>query len=394
MRKKSIFFIFLLWTWLACWGLVLGQENKPPLTKQEILRLLKPAPGTRYGQGDLAGEIAQRGIAFPVDEETLVELRKAGARSFLIEAIQQAAQSAARPQSQPQPAAESPVPAAHPRLQRQPANEAANEAATPATTETAAGAPAPTEEELRLARNAALTRLPLLEQAREHAAEFVDELPNFIATQFVTRYVRTPEGKEWQVQDKLEVELTYRVKDGEKFKLVRYNDKPTQMSYEGLNGATSTGEFGSMLAALFSPQSQAEFKEVRRETFRGRQTAVFDFRVKKAFSSNQITDKTSGRTITAAYSGSVWIEVETGRTLRIEQSSEDIQRGFPITMAESAVEYDWVMIGGQRYLLPVYAEMIMGSDPGRYYSRNVIELRNYHMFETDVKILPDKGSQH
>src|SRR5262249_46374206 len=371
---KIVFTIFLLGTWLAFWGNAPGQENKAPFTKQEILRLLKPTPGSRYEQGDLAGEIAIRGIAFPVDEKTLDELRKAGARSFLLEAIKQSSENAHRPQPQQQPAAEASGNDTRPTLQQQ------------STTE----APAPTEADQRAARNAALAGMPLLEQARYHAAEFLDELPNFIVTQFVTRSVRTPELKEWRLEDKLEVELTYRMKNGEHFKLVRYNDKPTQKSYDELKGATSTGEFGSMLGALFAPQSQAEFKEVRRETFRGRQTVVFDFKVKKAFSSNQITDKTSGRTITTAYAGSVWIETETGRALRIEQSAEDIQRGFPITMAESAVEYDWVTIDGQRYLLPVYAEVILGSDPERYYSRNVIELRNYHMFETDLKILPEK----
>jgi hypothetical protein len=54
----------------------LARKPRKPFTKQEILRLLKPTPGTRYEQGDLAGEIAQRGIAFPADEKTLDELRK------------------------------------------------------------------------------------------------------------------------------------------------------------------------------------------------------------------------------------------------------------------------------------------------------------------------------
>ena len=162
------------------------------------------------------------------------------------------------------------------------------------------------------------------------------------------------------------------------------------MTYQQLKGATSTGEFGSILGMLFSPESQAEFKEVRRETFHGHQTVIYDFRVKKAFSHNTITDVNSGRTVTTAYSGSVWIDTESGRALRIEQSAEDIQPGFPITLAENAVEYDWIAIDGQRYLLPVYAELIIGSDADRYYSRNVIEMRNYHMFDTDMKILPEK----
>jgi len=381
MRKRIVFATFLLSTCCVFWGNGFGQEARKPFTKQEILRLLKPTPGTRYEQGDLAGEIAQRGIAFPVDERTLDEFRKAGARSFVIDAIQKAAQNAAQkqtqeqPQSQNRPAAEAPTSDALPHLQRQSSPD------NPMTT---------TEEAPRDAPKIDVAKLPLLDQARYHAAEFMDDLPNFVVTQIVTRSVRTPEKKDWQQQDKLEIELSYRTKTGEQFKLVRYNDKPTQMTYDQLKGATSTGEFGSILGALFSSRSQAEIKEVRREIFHGHQTVIYDFRVKKAFSSNTITDKTSGRTVTTAYSGSVWIDTESGRALRIEQSSEDIQRGFPITLAESAVEYDWITIDGQRYLLPVYAEIILGSEPERYYSRNVIELRNYHMFDTDLKILPEK----
>ncbi len=381
MKKKIVFAALMFCVLYPSGANVLGQENKPPFTKEEILRLLKPVPGIRYEQGDLAGEISQRGIAFPINEKTLGELRKAGARSFLIEAIQRVAQNPIKksttPQLQQQPVNETPVDAARPQLQQRPAAEA----------------PAPKEEDQRAARAAALARLPLLEQARYHAGEYLEELPNFVVTQFVTRSVRTPEHKDWQEQDKLEVELTYRVKNGEQFKLLRHNGKPTQMGYESLGGATSTGEFGSMLAALFAPHSQTEFKEVKREAFHGRQAVVFDFRVKKAFSSNQITDKSTGRKVTVGYQGSVWIETETARVLRIEQSADDIQPGFPVTLAESAVEYDWVKIAGERYLLPVYAEVIMGRDSDRYYSRNVIGLRNYHMFETDVKILPEKDPQ-
>jgi hypothetical protein len=112
--------------------------------------------------------------------------------------------------------------------------------------------------------------------------------------------------------------------------------------------------------------------------------------VQKEFSSNTITDVNSGSTVTTAYLGSVWIDTESGRVLRIKQSAEDIPPGFSITLAERAVEYDWITIDGQRYLLPVYADVILGNDLKRYYLRNVIELRNYHMFDTDLKILPEK----
>ncbi len=362
--QKLIGFVALL----LCIGLVFGQDSAKPFTKDEILRALKvkPAPGKRDAQGDLAGEIEARGIAFPADEKILEEFRQAGARTFVIEAIKQAAANANRPKLQLPPTSPPPAqPAAEP---APPKEEAASRDLTPAE----------------------LAKLPLLEQARYHASKFLDELPNFIATQIVTRSVQTPEQKDWQKSDKLELELTYRVKEGEKFKLLKVNDKPTAMTYDSLGGATSTGEFGTMLAAAFSQESQATFKEVRQETFKGRPTVLFEYKVKKGNSNHTITEKNSGRTITVAYSGTVWVDVETGRVLRIEQAAEDFQRGFPITLAESAVEYDWIKVGEQKYLLPVSAEVLMGSDINRTYSRNVIELKNYKVFETGIKMVIEK----
>lgn len=352
---------------LMCFGLVFGQDNAKPFTKDELLRLLKPTPGKRVEQGDLAGEIAARGIAFPADEKTLDEFRKAGARSYVIDALKQAAIDATRPKLQLPPAASAappPPPTAESVLQK----------------EAAQGEPAAAD----------LAKLSLIEQTRYHSLKFLDELPNFIVTQFVTRSVQTPEKKDWQERDKLEIELTYSTQKGEKFKLIKMNDRPTSMSYESLGGATSTGEFGTMLEGLFAPQSQAQFKEVRKEVFKGRPTVLFEFAVKKAFSNNNITDKTSGRSVTTAYAGTIWVEVETARVLRLEQAAEDIQRGFPISVAESAVEYDWVKIGEQKYLLPVAAEVLLGSDANRTYSRNVIELKNYKVFETGIKLIIEK----
>src|SRR5262245_62077657 len=71
MRKQIVFAAFLLSTCCVFVGNGFGQEAKKPFAKQEILRLLTPTPGARYEQGNLAGEIAQRGIDFPADEKGL-----------------------------------------------------------------------------------------------------------------------------------------------------------------------------------------------------------------------------------------------------------------------------------------------------------------------------------
>ena len=86
MKKKIVLFLMLFLILCAAGVTAMGQEAKSPVTKEEILRLLKQPPGQRSEQGDLAGAISERGIAFKVNDQTLTELKKAGAKSFLIDA--------------------------------------------------------------------------------------------------------------------------------------------------------------------------------------------------------------------------------------------------------------------------------------------------------------------
>ena len=352
MNRKIASVAILLFVLLTVKTHEFGQEIKPPLTKDEILRLLKADSRGRLGQTNIVMEVAERGIAFPVDEPTLEELRRAGARSLLLEEIRRSGKN--------------------PR----------------------AGENDPTSEESgQQSRAQDLEQLPLLEQARYHALDFVEELPNFTVTQVVRRYARPRGNPKWALQDTLEVELSYSGDKGEKFKMLSVNGVRTRTTYEQMGGSTSTGEFGSMLGGLFAPQSQADFKEVKSELFQGHKTVVFDFKVRTPNSRSQIADKASGREIISGYQGSVWIDTESKRVLRLELSHDDIPSGFPVTMAENAVEYDWVTIAAKRYLMPVRAEMLLGGERGGY-TRNVIEMRNYHKFEADVKILTSDDSPH
>ena len=340
--------LFALSSIVSAWP---SQVTTAPVTKQEILSRLKDAEAHHLSQADIVAEINQRGIDFTPDEKFLSELRKLGARSFLLGAIERAGKNSGKPQiSDP---------------------EVQNQEAQPES------------------REAMIARLPLLEQARQHALDFAEELPNFVVTQNVTRYSQVPGNKDWQVDDRLEIELTYRVGKGEDFNLLRIDGKPARQTYTDIGGSTSTGEFGSMIAALFSPQSKAEFKEVKRETFRGRPTVLYDFKVKRVNSLSTLSERTSGKKVIAGYSGSIWIDTESKRVLRIESSNDEIPAGFPITLSESAVEYDWITIAGERYLLPIHAEVLLGLDAKKFYTRNVIEFRNYRRFEAKIKIDPN-----
>ncbi|HMV50424.1 MAG TPA: hypothetical protein PLD20_02395 [Blastocatellia bacterium] len=362
MKKKVALALFLMLNLMVIGGF--AQDKKSPVTQEEILTFLKTKSDKRIEQGDLAGEISQRGVAFPVTEEILETFRKAGARAFLLDAIRNSVKK-----EEPAPLPD------RPRLKT--LDETAQQ--QQATEES--------EEAKEKARAEAFAKLPFLEQARHYALEYQDNLPDFMATQIVTRYAQKPGDKDWKKDDTLEIELSYRERGGEKYKLTKIDGKASTLKYENLGGATSSGEFGSLLTAAFSPQSRAEFKELRKDIFNKRQTVVYDFKVKKAFSANQITDRTTHQSVIAGYQGTVWIDAETKRVLRIEQSSEGVPANFAITLSESAVEYDWVKIADQPYLLPVRAEVLLGSDRDRYYTRNVIEFKNYRKFDSDIKFL-------
>jgi hypothetical protein len=337
-------------------------DKSGPITKEELIAMIKKAGPRQLSQGDIGLQVDKRGLAFKLNEGTIAELRKAGAQTILIDSIQHSAEEAAQPKGEP-----------HPKLVVPHDDDQVGQLSP---------------EETEKADAAALARLPLIEQARYHALSFNSELPNFIVNEKVTRYVRTPHAHDWSVEDTLEIELTYETRKGEHFKMLKLNGKPTEETYEHLSGATSVGDFSSTLVALFIPQSHAILKEVKHEQFRGRDTVVYDFNVMRSNSSLTVTEKTSNQSVVTAYSGSVWVDAKEKQVLRIECQSDQIPDWFPISLSESAVEYDWVNVGDEKYLLPVHAEVLLGQDKEKFYSRNVIEFVNYHKFEGDIKIEP------
>ena len=187
----------------------------------------------------------------------------------------------------------------------------------------------------------------------------------------------------------LEIGLTYRKDKGEEYNLLRVDGQPTSQSYDNLGGSTSAGEFGAILQGIFLPESHAEFKEGSHDSLRGRDTVIYDFSVKKVNSRSQITDKSTKQSIIVGYSGSLWVDTETKMVIRIEDSSNEIPVGFPINFAEDSVDYDWVNIAGERFLLPVHAEILLGRESERHYEKNVIEFRGYRKYEGTVKVVPN-----
>ena len=65
---------------------------------------------------------------------------------------------------------------------------------------------------------------------------------------------------------------------------------------------------------------------------------------------------------------------------------------FELDTVECAVDYDFVTIGDNRFLLPVHSEILSCERRNGYCSRNVIDFRDYRKFTADSSIKFDQDT--
>ncbi|MGB8508929.1 MAG: hypothetical protein WCD76_11015 [Pyrinomonadaceae bacterium] len=240
----------------------------------------------------------------------------------------------------------------------------------------------------------------LLDKARAASLEAAGQMPDFVVKQLVTRAYARGASKNWGAADRLTVGVSYRASGGEQYKLLMLNGLPTGTAgaqgqeekddYSDIGGTSSTGEFVTMLALLFADDTKAEFKLADTDTLKDRRTLVYEYEVKQSNSKMTLTyNKT--QTAVVGYRGRLWIDRENNRVLRLDSVSTDIPAGFPITATTRTIDYDWVTIAEQKYLLPSRAvlEMTARERDQIFQSRNDIRFRNYQKYGTEIKIIEE-----
>jgi hypothetical protein len=241
----------------------------------------------------------------------------------------------------------------------------------------------------------------LVEGARAAALEYSSSLPDFLCTERIVRREDPRNDNRWRPLDTLTVRLSY-LDHRENYKLMAIDGKPTQLEYLAVGGALTTGEFGSRLIALFTPESKAVFEWKGWAQLHGRRVAVLHYRIGRENSTFLVGEGTGDpkgkNAIVVGYRGEVSIDEETRRVLRLTAMAE-LPAGFPIRESTSTVEYDFRKVGGKQFLVPVSA--VAGMRRGNYKSENHVEFRDYRKFQGEstisfenldekVKTLPDK----
>jgi hypothetical protein len=223
-----------------------------------------------------------------------------------------------------------------------------------------------------------------IDDAREAAFSFSETLPNYVVKQYTTRYataVARGGRTSWQALDSVTADVL-EVDGNEQYKNILVNGKPPVRDVEK-TGSWSRGEFSSLQLDVLSPLTNADFHGKRSTTIVNRPAFRYDFSVEQPNSHWHV--ESEGQSYLPAYTGSIWIDKESHRTLRIELAAQNMPRNFPLDQVESAVDYDFVPIGDGKYLLPVHSEAL-SCGRGVGCSRNVIEFRNYKKFTADTSI--------
>lgn len=262
------------------------------------------------------------------------------------------------------------------------------------------------EEAERRRQNPAAVKLPtelevtgIIEKTRKKTLEAVEEMPDFVVKQQIQRSVAYAGTGNFRNLDKLVVAVSYRSSGEETYRLLSKNGAIQQNaeakgSYEEAGGTSSTGEFVTMLATIFKPESDAEFTPVQTDLVRGRETVIFDFSVARDKAKQQVVSGGPGEftqsTITGM-KGRIWIDRKEYRVLKVESEATEIPEGFPIRTARRTIDYDWTTIADEKYLLPLVSDvrLTFREKSSVYETRNLIRFTNYQKFGTEIIIGPE-----
>jgi hypothetical protein len=251
----------------------------------------------------------------------------------------------------------------------------------------AAPPPPPVSAPVAIAPPNSIEQKRILAELAEYARNYTKTLPNFICTQVTRKHVDPTGTESWISDGTVQEHLSY-LNGEEDYKVVMVNDRPvSNIGHLQVGGNKSSGEFGTMLAEIFDPDSHTDFEWDHWATLRGRRNYVFFFRVQQGFSKYSIKDEQSGRTIVPGYHGLVYADRDTGMVMRLTLECDNIPASFPVQQAGEVLDYDFQKIADREFVLPLKADM--RTRAGRIMAWNEIEFRLYRKFGTETSITFD-----
>jgi len=273
---------------------------------------------------------------------------------------------------------------------------AALPAAPPAEAVAAPPAPPPSPGAAELAE--------ILAAIKDYALNYTNNLPNYMCMQTTRRKIHPTVSGYIPYGDVIREELSF-VDHKESYKVLMRNEQSVvNIEHNQLGGAISNGEFGTMLAHIFAPDTGTEFDWDHWATLRGKRMYVFAFRVPKSAGYSMVHgDRESRKEYTSAYTGLIYADRETKAVMRIKMDCIDIPKDYPIKTVGITLDYAPTKIGEETYVLPFHFEL--NSTDTMAIVKNEADYKLYRKFgaesaitfdtepvpEDQLKEQPDKG---
>ncbi|MBA2493441.1 MAG: hypothetical protein H0V31_01935, partial [Acidobacteria bacterium] len=134
------------------------------------------------------------------------------------------------------------------------------------------------------------------------------------------------------------------------------------------------------------------FELIDTDTIRNRRALVFNYSITRDKARQQITAAGAfDDSVITGMEGKVWIDRESFRVLRVESAATEIPESFRVRSANRIIDYDWVTIANEKYLLPSLSDVRLTSRENSqlYETRNLIRFKDYQKYGSEVEILDE-----
>lgn len=224
----------------------------------------------------------------------------------------------------------------------------------------------------------------LLAAVGDQIYEFSRRLPNYVCDQTTERFKAGSNPPNWKRQDRITNEILF-IDGRESYRGYLRNGKKLKDRTPQASGLWSTGEFYTVLLALFSADSAARFQYVGAETVGKVETRLYEFVVKEENSNWTLTF--GGEIIKPGYDGAIWIEPKTRTVRRLEFGATALPITYPKDVSEMAVELGPVDIAGTEHLLALRSTVMACRRWKETCEKNESVYTNYRMFSTESTVM-------
>lgn len=231
----------------------------------------------------------------------------------------------------------------------------------------------------------------VLDAMRDYAMNYTKNLPNYLCVQTTHRRQeptdelrRKSPGRIYGTNaDVIQEVLTFNDKM-ETYKVEAINGRSvTNIDHSGLGGVVSSGEFGTMMANIFDPESGAQFAWENWHTVRGKRMYAFSYHIDKEHGYSML-DVESHRSYTSAYKGLVYADRDTKEITVITLETMNIPPDFPIHNVKIRLDYDLIKVGEQIYMLPYHYQLDSLAEQAS--TTNEADFKLYRKYSADAKI--------